>query len=120
MTAVLTELKPLWQFTCKPVDREEYLTNISFANGHVCPFCGGTDVAKNGKRPDGNLKDFMHKFRGVSSKYLNNYLVWNNFVNQVGETYTEKRVIMLRYCLAYPQEIQGTTVRNRVPLPVVA
>lgn len=27
---------------------------------------------------------------------LNNYLVWNYFVSQAGETYTEKRVIMLR------------------------
>lgn len=65
------------------------------------------------------LKHFMGNFRGVSSKYLNNYLVWHNFVNYAGETYTEKKAIMLRYCLAYPQEIMGATVRDRVSVPIV-
>lgn len=27
-----------------------------------------------------NLKNFMDKFRGVATKYLNNYLVWNNSI----------------------------------------
>lgn len=27
-----------------------------------------------------NLKNFMEKFRGVATKYLNNYLVWNNSI----------------------------------------
>ena len=27
------------------------------------------------------LKRFMRGFNGVSTKYLNNYLVWNNLVN---------------------------------------
>ncbi len=27
------------------------------------------------------LKKFMNNFNGVSTKYLNNYLIWNNFVN---------------------------------------
>jgi len=36
------------------------------------------------------LKSFVRKFRGVSTKYLNNYLVWNNRVKiGIGEVMTE-------------------------------
>ena len=31
------------------------------------------------------LKRFMRGFNGVSTKYLNNYLVWNNLVNYAKE-----------------------------------
>lgn len=65
------------------------------------------------------LKHFMYKFRGVSTKYLNNYLVWNNLVNYSKDTYTQKKALMLRYCLTYPQEVLGKTLRDREPIPLV-
>ena len=34
------------------------------------------------------LKRFMRGFNGVSTKYLNNYLVWNNLVNYAKESDT--------------------------------
>lgn len=45
------------------------------------------------------LKRFMRGFNGVSTKYLNNYLVWNNLVNYAKETATEKRNIFLTFVL---------------------
>jgi hypothetical protein len=41
----------------------------------------------------------MRGFNGVSTKYLNNYLVWNNLVNYAKETATEKRNIFLTFVL---------------------
>ena len=32
----------------------------------------------------------MRRFNGVSTKYLNNYLMWHNFVNFAKETHQEK------------------------------
>ena len=32
------------------------------------------------------LKRFLYAFKGVSTKYLNNYLIWHNFVNYAKET----------------------------------
>lgn len=32
-----------------------------------------------------SLKSFMQKFRGVTTKYLNNYLTWNNFFSYLKE-----------------------------------
>ena len=37
------------RFSGEPLDMEEYLTKVRFANGHVCPFCGSATVVKNGK-----------------------------------------------------------------------
>ena len=46
------------------------------------------------------LKRFMRGFNGVSTKYLNNYLVWNNLVNYAKESDMEKRNIFLTFVLA--------------------
>ena len=45
------------------------------------------------------LKNFISRFKGVSTKYLNNYLVWNNFVNYAKESYSEKRNILTEFIL---------------------
>ena len=45
------------------------------------------------------LKRFMKSFNGVSTKYLNNYLIWHNFVNYAKESDVEKRAILLSYVL---------------------
>ena len=41
----------------------------------------------------------MKSFNGVSTKYLNNYLIWHNFVNYAKESDVEKRAILLSYVL---------------------
>lgn len=44
------------------------------------------------------LKDLIiHRFKGVATKYLNNYLVYHNFVNFAKESAEEKESILLEF-----------------------
>jgi transposase-like protein len=65
------------------------------------------------------LKGFMYPFKGVSTKYLNNYLIWHNFVNYAGETYTEKKKILMNYAFSYPNTVLRDNINNRDPMPLV-
>lgn len=64
------------------------------------------------------LKRFLvHNFKGVSTKYLNNYIVWNNLVNFAKETYQEKAAQFLNYVLTTTFSESSRDVPNRPPLP---
>lgn len=65
------------------------------------------------------LKKFMRNFNGVSTKYLNNYLIWNNFVNYARETDQEKRNILLRFCLTTTKKVVCRDISDRQPIPVL-
>lgn len=65
------------------------------------------------------LKGFMYPFKGVSSKYLNNYLIWHNFVHYAGETYTEKKNILLGYCFTQAKTVLRDNIKDRNPLPIL-
>lgn len=60
----------------------------------------------------------MKGFNGVSTKYLNNYLVWNNFVNYAKETNAEKRNILLSYVLATLKTDRNSSLSDRPALPL--
>lgn len=47
------------------------------------------------------LDKFIDKFKGVSSKYLGNYIVWNNIVKYAKERDDEKAEIMFGYSVSY-------------------
>ena len=66
------------------------------------------------------LKNFLRGFKGVSTKYLDNYLRWNNFVNYARETYIEKVKILSEYVFTQHQTIKDTDISNRPALPVAA
>ena len=66
------------------------------------------------------LKKFMRGFNGVSTKYLNNYLVWNNLVNYAKKTDTEKRNIFLSFVLATFKSAKSRDISNRPAVPLVA
>ncbi len=66
------------------------------------------------------LKMFMYKFRGVSTKYLNNYIVWHNFANWSKETYKEKIKILLDYTLTRYMTRRYRDLSSRIPIPTVA
>ena len=66
------------------------------------------------------LKKFTRGFNGVSTKYLNNYLVWNNFVNYAKESDTEKRNIFLTFVLATLKTDKCRDLSNRPAVPLVA
>ena len=66
------------------------------------------------------LKKFMQNFNGVSTKYLNNYLIWNNFVNYAKETYTEKHNILMRFALTTMRNVTCRQISQREVLPICA
>lgn len=63
------------------------------------------------------LKRFLGFFKGVSTKYLDNYIVWNNLVNFAKETYQEKAALFLNYVLTTTFSERFEDVPNRPPLP---
>ncbi len=65
------------------------------------------------------LKKFMLGFNGVSTKYLNNYLIWNNLVNYAKETDTDKRNIFLSFVLATLKTAKCRDISNRPAVPLV-
>lgn len=65
------------------------------------------------------LKRFLSGFNGVSTKYLNNYLVWNNLVNYAKETEEEKRNIFLSFVLSALITVNCRDLSNRPALPLV-
>lgn len=64
------------------------------------------------------LKRFMMNFCGVSTKYLNNCLVWHNFVNYARETEVEKKSILLRFVLTEQKMVTCREISKRSALPV--
>lgn len=66
------------------------------------------------------LKCFMKSFNGVSTKYLNNYLIWHNFVNYAKESDVEKRAILLSYVLTTLKTDRNSSLSDRPALPLVA
>jgi transposase-like protein len=66
------------------------------------------------------LKQFMRSFKGVSSKYLNNYLIWHNFVNYAKETTEEKRNILLAFVLSTFKTDKCRDIAKRPAMPLLA
>ena len=66
------------------------------------------------------LKLFMERFRGVSTKHLNNYLVWHNYVNYSKSEYDEKKKELLRYVLGVRKKCLWSAISAGNPLPVLA
>lgn len=65
------------------------------------------------------LKHFMYGFRGVSSKHLNNYLIWHNFVNYALENRHEKQSILMRFALTQYLTIPSDSIAKKPVLPCV-
>jgi transposase-like protein len=65
------------------------------------------------------LKRFLRGFNGVSTKYLNNYLVWHNFVNYAKETIEEKRNIFLAFVLSTFKIDKCRDIPNRPAMPLL-
>ena len=68
------------------------------------------------------LKGFVDRFNGVSTKHLNNYLVYNNFANHAKETYTEKVRILTNHICTVRCFTKRTKVSDRpmIPMPIAA
>jgi hypothetical protein len=66
------------------------------------------------------LKRFMYGFKGVSTKYLNNYLIWNNYINYAKEAVDEKENILLNFVLSTQSTDKCRTMSARNPVPLTA
>lgn len=63
------------------------------------------------------LKRFMTNFNGVSTKYLNNYLIWHNLINYAKETEVEKQNILLKFALTTIKKETCKQISKRSPIP---
>jgi len=67
----------------------------------------------------GELKRFIYGFKGVSTKYLNNYLIWHNFINYAKEAVDEKENILLNFVLSTQSMDRFRTMSARSPVPLI-
>lgn len=66
------------------------------------------------------LKRFLYQFKSVSTKYLNNYIVWNNLINYAKKTDAEKKNIFTTFVLTISKTIRNKDIPVREPVPLVA
>lgn len=66
------------------------------------------------------LKNFINRFHGVATKYLNNYLVWHNFLNHAKESYAEKTTIFADFVFTTEKVDLSKSIPLRPALPLVA
>ena len=67
-----------------------------------------------------SMKGFLHRFRGVSTKYLENYLVWNGLLANSRRSREELFSLLLAQILTVPITIRNRDVSQRPPLPGMA
>lgn len=60
----------------------------------------------------------VHRFKGVATKYLNNYLVYHNFVNFAKDTPANKEAVLLNFIRNTPCTIKSADVSKRPAVPV--
>lgn len=65
------------------------------------------------------LKDFLRRFKGVSTKYLNNYLTWNNTTVHRAKSLTQRVSALLERTMAVLFEETCRQLPNRPPVPVL-
>ena len=61
------------------------------------------------------LKRFLRLFNGVSTKYLNNYLVWYNVI----EAKQKSRVVLLKLSIKYVSSTRWDNVSDRRAIPIL-
>lgn len=65
------------------------------------------------------LKNILvHRFKGVATKYLNNYLVYHNFVNFAKDTLANKEAVLLDFIRKTMCTIKSADVAKRPAVPI--
>jgi len=84
-----------------PLPEGQYHSTLSIKNELVqlktCKSKKGSYNIQHINSYHSQLNRFMKGIHGVSTKYLNDYLVWYNFVNYAKETKAEKLDILMYY-----------------------
>ncbi|MBR2766388.1 MAG: IS1595 family transposase [Blautia sp.] len=65
------------------------------------------------------LKGFLHRFRGVSTKYLENYLVWNDVLENSQRSREEVMELLLSQILTVRISLRNRDIPCRPPLPAL-
>ena len=65
------------------------------------------------------LKNFMIRFHGVATKYLNNYLIRHNFLNYAKESYAEKTTILADFVFTTNKKSLSKEIPLRPTIPLV-
>ena len=63
------------------------------------------------------LKGFLQRFRGVSTKYLENYLVWNDVLTNSQRNREEVMELLLSQILTVRISLRNCDIPLRPPLP---
>lgn len=66
------------------------------------------------------LKRFMNTFNGVSTKYLNNYLVWHTWFDMKGHSQLEKADLFLAKAVAVAMSVKHRKLSSRPAIPLSA
>ena len=61
----------------------------------------------------------IYNFKGVSTKYLNNYLVYHNFVNFAKDSKNEKEQILLNHIISTECLSRSIDIANRPTIPLL-
>ena len=64
------------------------------------------------------LKAFLASFRGVSTKYLNNYLTWNNVMG-AARSLAEKATALMDIAVSALFSETSASIPDRPPLPIL-
>ena len=62
----------------------------------------------------------MMTFKGVSTKHLNNYLIWHNFVNYAPESGVDKRSILFKFVMTQTMSIHAVDISKKPAMPFTA
>lgn len=65
------------------------------------------------------LKGFLRRFHGVSTKYLGNYLVWNDVLANSRRNREEVMELLLSQILTVRILLRNRDIPRRPPLPVL-
>jgi len=65
------------------------------------------------------LKKFLSVFNGVSTKYLNNYLIWNNAIRYCRVYVKNKVSLLLEATASASISIRSIDIKNREEIPVL-
>lgn len=65
------------------------------------------------------LKGFIDGFQGVSTKHLNNYLLWFNFASYAKETHTEKARLLTKHLCCASSFTRRKDVADRPAIPYI-
>ena len=81
-----------------------------------------TDLIANTIAKNENKNEVLTEKRfsnGVSTKYLNNYLIWNNILNYSKETWTEKKNIFEDFVFTTEKKVLCKNIRKRSAIPLL-